>query len=242
MCRHCPTNTQRHRLIQLCRVPCCSSRVLALGLGIPLNSALVRFLAGRSVQTRPLCCPPESLAERVVMSPRTRTFDKRQYADIQSRMMDDSLTIVSLEPMKMVTKRGSLRAQGKSGHHNVPQRKQDVSGVVQSARLCATCQQRTREKEKHECSDFSPLQCKQGNDPTQGFLITPSHSFSSSSTQRHRRPALQLQTMDSPHCISSFSETLQNASFFFGGVVVLADEERRSPQSTRPIALATSPF
>ena len=72
--------------------------------------------------------PPESLAERLVMSPRTRTFDKRQYADIQSRMMDDSLTIVSLEPMKMVTKlnRGSLRAQGKSGHHNVPERKQDV--------------------------------------------------------------------------------------------------------------------
>ena len=49
--------------------------------------------------------------------------------------MDDTLTVVSLEPLKMVTKlhRRSMKAQGKSGHHNVPGRKQDVPGVVQSA-------------------------------------------------------------------------------------------------------------
>ena len=36
--------------------------------------------------------------------------------------MDDTLTILSLEPMKMVTKlnRKSLRALEKSGHDNVP--------------------------------------------------------------------------------------------------------------------------
>ena len=38
------------------------------------------------------------------------------------QMMDDTLIIVSLEPMKTVgkLKRTSLRALGKSGHHNVP--------------------------------------------------------------------------------------------------------------------------
>ena len=46
--------------------------------------------------------------------------------------MDDTLTILSLEAMKMVTKlnRKSLSALGKSGHHNVSGRKQEVSGVV----------------------------------------------------------------------------------------------------------------
>ena len=40
----------------------------------------------------------------------------------REKVMDETVTIVSLEPMKMVTKlsRKSLRAQGKSGHHNVP--------------------------------------------------------------------------------------------------------------------------
>ena len=56
--------------------------------------------------------------------------------------MVDTLTIVSLEPMKMVTQtnRTSLRAHGKSGLHNVPGRKQEVSRVVQSARPCVICQ------------------------------------------------------------------------------------------------------
>ena len=55
--------------------------------------------------------------------------------------MDDTLTILSLEPMRMVTKlnRKSLRALGKSGHHNVLEMSQEVSGVVHSARLCVMC-------------------------------------------------------------------------------------------------------
>ena len=55
-------------------------------------------------------------------------------------MTDDTLTIHSLEPKKIVTKNQSLRATGMSGHHNVPRRKQEVSGVVHNARLCVTCQ------------------------------------------------------------------------------------------------------
>ena len=63
--------------------------------------------------------------------------------------MDDTLTILSLEPMRMVTKlnRKSLRAQEKSGHHNVPGGEQEVSGVFHSARLCVICQEKEKEKE-----------------------------------------------------------------------------------------------
>ena len=57
-------------------------------------------------------------------------------------LMDDTLTIISLKPVKMVTQlnRKSPRAPGKSGHHSVPGRKQEVSGVVHSARPCVICQ------------------------------------------------------------------------------------------------------
>ena len=55
-------------------------------------------------------------------------------------MIDDTLTNLSLEPKKIVTKNQSLRATGMSGHQNVPRRKQEVSGVVHNARLCVTCQ------------------------------------------------------------------------------------------------------
>ena len=56
--------------------------------------------------------------------------------------MDDTLTTLSLEPMRMVTtlNRKSLGAQEKSGHHKVSGRNQEVSRVVRSARLCVTCQ------------------------------------------------------------------------------------------------------
>ena len=60
----------------------------------------------------------------------------------ETALTDDTLIIVSLEPVKIVAKlkRKSLRALGKSGHHSVPGRNQGVSGVVHSARLCAVCQ------------------------------------------------------------------------------------------------------
>ena len=63
--------------------------------------------------------------------------------------MDDTLTILSLEPMRMVTKlnRKSLRALEKSGHHNVPKRIQDVSGVFHSA-LCVSYVKRARNKQR----------------------------------------------------------------------------------------------
>ena len=52
--------------------------------------------------------------------------------------MDDTLIIVSLEPMRMVTtlNRKSLRALEKAGHQNVTGKNQVVSEVVHSARLC----------------------------------------------------------------------------------------------------------
>ena len=58
-----------------------------------------------------------------------------------SLLMDDTLTILSIETTRMVTKlnRKSLRALEKSGHHHVPGRKQEVSGVVDSGRLCVMC-------------------------------------------------------------------------------------------------------
>ena len=64
-------------------------------------------------------------------------------------MMDNTLIIVSLEPMRMVTKlkRKSLRPLEKSGHHNVPGRNQEVSGVVHSVRLCVICEESQRERE-----------------------------------------------------------------------------------------------
>ena len=68
-------------------------------------------------------------------------------------MMDDTLTILSLGPMKMVTKlsRKSSRALEKSGHHYVHGWKQEVSGVVHCARLGVKCQQitGTKRRERH---------------------------------------------------------------------------------------------
>ena len=51
----------------------------------------------------------------------------------------------------MVTKlnRKSLRAREESGHHKVPGRNQEVSGVVHNAGPCVACQQR-KEREKRE--------------------------------------------------------------------------------------------
>ena len=62
--------------------------------------------------------------------------------DFQAPLVDETLTSLSLEPMRMVTKlnRKSPRALEKSSHHNVPGRNQDVSGVVHCARLCVICQ------------------------------------------------------------------------------------------------------
>ena len=53
----------------------------------------------------------------------------------QANMTDDTLMIVAFEPMKIVEKlkRKSLRAPGKSGHHSLPGRNHEVSGVVHSA-------------------------------------------------------------------------------------------------------------
>ena len=62
-------------------------------------------------------------------------------AKAKAKVMDDTLTILSTEPMRMVSKlnRKSQRALEKSGHHNVPRRKQEVLGVVHIARLCVIC-------------------------------------------------------------------------------------------------------
>ena len=60
------------------------------------------------------------------------------------RMMDDTLTTLSLDPMVTKLTRKSLRAQEKSGRHSVTGRNQKVSGVVRSARLCVACQERRK--------------------------------------------------------------------------------------------------
>ena len=62
--------------------------------------------------------------------------------------MDDTLTTLSLEQMRMVTQlsRKSLRALEKSGRRNVPGRDHEVSGVDLSARLCAICQHSSKVK------------------------------------------------------------------------------------------------
>ena len=56
--------------------------------------------------------------------------------------MDDTLTILFLEPMRMVIKlsRKSPRTVEKSGHQNVTGRNQEVSGVVHCARPRIMCQ------------------------------------------------------------------------------------------------------
>ena len=60
--------------------------------------------------------------------------------------------IVSLEPMRMVTKldRKPLRALQKSGYHTVPGRNQEVSGVVHIARPCQQYSTERREKRKEK--------------------------------------------------------------------------------------------
>ena len=66
--------------------------------------------------------------------------EREKREDGRSRLMDDTLTILSPEPMRMVTKlnRKSLKALENSGHHRAPRKKQEVSEAVQSARLCFT--------------------------------------------------------------------------------------------------------
>ena len=56
----------------------------------------------------------------------------------QTTVMDDALTNLSLERMRMVTKlnRRSLRAPEKSKHHNVTRRNQEVTGVSQCPSMC----------------------------------------------------------------------------------------------------------
>ena len=70
-------------------------------------------------------------------------------------MMDDTLTTVSLEPKKMVTKlnRKSPRAPKKSGRHNVPGRNQEVPGVVRNARLHVACQQGETKKKTWKATE-----------------------------------------------------------------------------------------
>ena len=69
------------------------------------------------------------------------------FSDARSdTVMEDTLATLSHEPKKKVTKlnRKSLGAPEKSGHHSVPGRDQEVSGVVRSARLGVTCQKMYR--------------------------------------------------------------------------------------------------
>ena len=68
--------------------------------------------------------------------------------------MDVTLTIVSLGPMKMVTKLTSqvTESSRKLGTPECSRKKQEVAGFVHSARQCVTCQQRQRRREKDkEC-------------------------------------------------------------------------------------------
>ena len=67
--------------------------------------------------------------------------------------MDGTLTILTLGPMKMVPKlnRKTLRALEKSGHHNVPRRNQEVSGVVRSARHHSAARISTLLSASHRC-------------------------------------------------------------------------------------------
>ena len=63
--------------------------------------------------------------------------------------MDEQL--LHLSQKRMITKlsRQSLRGLEKSGHHNVPGRNQEVSGVVHSASVCVICQHHcTKERER----------------------------------------------------------------------------------------------
>ena len=65
------------------------------------------------------------------------------------RLMDHTLTILSLEPMKEVTKlhRRSLRAPGKSEHHDVPgKKKRSLTSRPQVPVSTQTSKDRTREK------------------------------------------------------------------------------------------------
>ena len=58
-------------------------------------------------------------------------------------------------------KRKPLRAQGKSGHHNVPGRNQEVAWVVHGARLCVASLQKRRKKRETEMKrDKNEERCK----------------------------------------------------------------------------------
>ena len=120
------------------RFPVASIRVLfKFSTGSVMTGSLVRlaaktlsFLATES-PTLPVLQPSQDLSIPTWIELRC-----------SATMIDDTLTILSLEPMRMVTlfNRKSLRALEKSGQRNVPGRKQEVSGVVHSARLCVICQ------------------------------------------------------------------------------------------------------
>ena len=74
--------------------------------------------------------------------------------------MDDTLIIISLTPLRMVTKhpRKSLRVQEKPGRHNVLGGNQKVSGDVNNARLCGTCRHTLGHmsySDREDCSNIS---------------------------------------------------------------------------------------
>ena len=55
-------------------------------------------------------------------------------------MMDDTLTILSLEPNGGWSQNTHASHRDKSGHHNAPGKNQEVSRVVRNAHLCVACQ------------------------------------------------------------------------------------------------------
>ena len=89
------------------------------------------------------CSRPPAIRQLIVEDATRRRICQYRHGYSYAAMTDDTLTFVSLEPMHMVTQlnRKSLRGQVKSGHHSVPGKEQDVSGVVHSARLYVICQQ-----------------------------------------------------------------------------------------------------
>ena len=115
--------------------------------GSALSRSLVRLAAGKpsSVAIELLlsqhCSRPWAIRQLTVENAiRRRICQYRHgfsYAS-SATVKDDTLIIVSLEPVRMVTQinRKPLRAQEKSGHHNVPRRNQQVSRVIRSAHLC----------------------------------------------------------------------------------------------------------
>ena len=113
-----------------------------------MTRSLVRLVAGitSSVATEPPFLPalqpsagnPPTHGDDAIR----RRIRQHRYGFSYARsatMMDDTLTAISHDPIKMVTK-STASTPGKSGHHIVPGKNQDVSGVVHSTRLCASCQ------------------------------------------------------------------------------------------------------